>query len=34
MARSDGIRDLRHGMLLEADWQVHSQSTRKDIRTH
>ncbi len=33
MARSDGIRDLRHGMLLEADWSAHPQSTRKDIRT-
>jgi pimeloyl-ACP methyl ester carboxylesterase len=33
MARSDGIRDLRHGMLLEADWRAHPQSTRKDIRT-
>ena len=33
MARSDGIRDLRHGMLLEEDWQAHSSSTRADIRT-
>jgi pimeloyl-ACP methyl ester carboxylesterase len=33
MARSDGIRDLRHGMLLEADWRAHPQSTRQDIRT-
>ena len=33
MARSDGIRDLRHGMLLEEDWQAHPSTTRTDIRS-
>lgn len=33
MARSDGIRDLRHGMLLEEDWQAHASSTRADVRS-
>ena len=33
MARSDGIRDLRHGIIVETDWQAHPSSPRADHRS-